>query len=149
MLESIGQYGPSYRSPTYHDCRGKLLDRTVGRTNELRNKHEECWKEYGCSIMSNGWTSTNNYHIINFLANSPAGTIFLGSVDASSEVANANMLEIVTPQVSILCYVRRFVPNLDAQWKFLFPDRVCLCLSGLFIHISPNSELSSLTEGRI
>lgn len=92
MLESIGQYGPGYRSPTYHDCRGKLLDRTVGRTAELRKKHEESWKEYGCSIMSDGWTSTNHCHIINFLANSPAGTFFLGSVDASSEVANANML---------------------------------------------------------
>ena len=92
MLESIGQYGPGYRSPTYHDCRGKLLDRAVGRTTELRKKHEESWKEYGCSIMSDGWTSTNHRHIINFLANSPAGTFFLGSVDASSEVANANML---------------------------------------------------------
>jgi hypothetical protein len=92
MLESIGQYGPGYRSPTYHDCRGKLLDRAVGRTAELRKKHEDSWKEYGCSIMSDGWTSTNHRHIINFLANSPAGTFFLGSVDASSEVANANML---------------------------------------------------------
>ncbi|KAL5658095.1 hypothetical protein ACJX0J_031258, partial [Zea mays] len=31
-------------------------------------------------------------HLINFLANSLAGTYFLGSVDASSEVENANML---------------------------------------------------------
>jgi hypothetical protein len=31
-------------------------------------------------------------HLINFLANSPARTYFLGSVDASSEVASANML---------------------------------------------------------
>jgi hypothetical protein len=38
MLESTGQYGPRYRSPTYHDCRGKLLDRVVERTTELRKK---------------------------------------------------------------------------------------------------------------
>ena len=31
-------------------------------------------------------------HLINFLANSLVGTLFLGSVDASSEVADANML---------------------------------------------------------
>jgi hypothetical protein len=30
--------------------------------------------------------------LINFLANRPVGTYFLGYVDASSEVANANML---------------------------------------------------------
>jgi hypothetical protein len=33
--------------------------------------------------------------------------------------------------------------------NFYFFARVCLWLSGLFIHISPNSELFSLTEGQI
>jgi hypothetical protein len=42
--------------------------------------------------MSDGWTNTKPYHLINFLANSPAETYFLGSVDASSDVANINML---------------------------------------------------------
>jgi hypothetical protein len=55
----------------------------------------------------------------------------------------------VTPQVSVSRYVGRFVPNSDAQWKFLFLARVCLWLSRLFVHISPNSELFSLTEDRI
>ncbi|CAO2173441.1 unnamed protein product, partial [Urochloa humidicola] len=92
MVESIGQYGPGYRSPTYRDIRDPLLDRAVSRTTELRKKHEEAWKEYGCTIMSDGWTDTSRRHLINFLAGSPAGTFFLGSVDASSEIANANML---------------------------------------------------------
>jgi hypothetical protein len=69
-----------------------LLDRAVTRTTELRKKHEEAWKEYGCTLMSDGWTDTSHRHLINFLANSPAGTFFLGSVDASSEIANAEML---------------------------------------------------------
>ncbi|CAD6225790.1 unnamed protein product [Miscanthus lutarioriparius] len=59
---------------------------------ELRKKHEEAWKEYGCTIMSDGWTDTSHRHLINFLANSPAGTFFLGSVDASSEIANGPLL---------------------------------------------------------
>ncbi|XP_066365495.1 uncharacterized protein [Miscanthus floridulus] len=42
--------------------------------------------------MSDGWTDTSHRHLINFLANSPAGTFFLGSVDASSEVADMNLL---------------------------------------------------------
>jgi hypothetical protein len=36
--------------------------------------------------------TTSHRHIINFLANSLAGTFFLGSVDASSEIANAQLL---------------------------------------------------------
>jgi hypothetical protein len=43
-------------------------------------------------FMSDGWTNTTHRHLINFLVNSPAGTYFLASVDASREVANANML---------------------------------------------------------
>jgi len=42
--------------------------------------------------MSDGWTDTSHRHLINFLANNPTGTFFLGSVDASSEIANAPML---------------------------------------------------------
>jgi hypothetical protein len=53
------------------------------------------------------------------------------------------------PQVSISCFVGRFILISDAQWKFLFLARICLWLSRLFVHISPNSELFSLTEGRI
>jgi len=32
LLESIGQYGPGYRSPSYHEMRCPLLDRAVDRT---------------------------------------------------------------------------------------------------------------------
>jgi hypothetical protein len=42
--------------------------------------------------MSDEWTDTRQHHLINFLANSPVGTYFLGSVDASSEVGNGTML---------------------------------------------------------
>ncbi|CAD6244265.1 unnamed protein product [Miscanthus lutarioriparius] len=92
MLESIGQYGPGYRSPSMHEIREPLLDRAINKTTELRKKHEEAWKEYGCTLMSDGWTDTSHRHLINFLANSPVGTFFLGSVDASSEVGDKDML---------------------------------------------------------
>jgi hypothetical protein len=36
---------------------------------------------------------------------------------------------IVTPLVSISCYVERFIPISNAQWKFLLLNRVYLCLS--------------------
>jgi hypothetical protein len=93
MLESIGQFGPRYRGPSYHDVRVPWLDRAINRTTTLRSKHEQAWKEYGCSIMSDAWIDTRHRHLINFLANSPAGTFFLASVDASSEVASVELLE--------------------------------------------------------
>lgn len=92
MIESIGQYGRGYRSPSYHELRNPLLDRAVKKTEEVREAHEKAWKEYGCTLMSDGWTDTSKRHLINFLVNSPAGTFFLGSVDASGKVADAHML---------------------------------------------------------
>jgi hypothetical protein len=41
----------------------------------------------------------------------------------------------VTPQVSISGYVERFILISDAQWKFLFLDRVYLCLSGFLMEV--------------
>jgi len=41
LLESIGQYGPGYRSPSYHEIRNPLLEKVVDRTSKLRKKHEE------------------------------------------------------------------------------------------------------------
>jgi hypothetical protein len=120
MLESIGQYGPGYRSPSYHEIRVPLLDRAVTRTTELRKKHEEAWKEYGCTLMSDGWTDTSHRHLINFLANSPAGTFFLGSVDASSEIANAEMLaDLLKKQIDKIGeqYVVQVVTDNGANFK--------------------------------
>ena len=58
----------------------------------MRVDHERAWKHYGCTLMSDGWTDMKGRHLINFLVNSPEGTYFLESVDASGEVHNAHML---------------------------------------------------------
>ena len=42
--------------------------------------------------MSDGWTDMKGRHLINFLVNSPEGTYFLESVDASGEEHDAHML---------------------------------------------------------
>ena len=42
--------------------------------------------------MLDGWSDRRGRHLINFLVNSPEGTYFLESVDASSEVHDAFML---------------------------------------------------------
>ena len=42
------------QDPGYHEARVPWLERAVKRTSELRTKHEEAWKEYGCTLMSDG-----------------------------------------------------------------------------------------------
>ncbi|GJN12741.1 hypothetical protein PR202_ga31047 [Eleusine coracana subsp. coracana] len=94
MVESIVQYGPGYHAPSYHALRVPLLEKAVKKTLTLREQHEAAWKEYGCTLMSDGWTDTRHRHIINFLANSSAGTFFLGSHDASGRAAEQIVLSV-------------------------------------------------------
>lgn len=92
MVESIGQYGPGLKPPTFHELRVPLLKKAKEETEKQKEKHEKSWKIYGCTLMSDGWTDRRGRHLINFLANSPEGTFFLGSVNASSESHDASML---------------------------------------------------------
>jgi hypothetical protein len=69
-----------------------LLRDCVKETKLLRKQHEVAWKEYGCTLMSDGWSDRRGRHLINFLVNSPAGTYFLESVDASAECQDARMI---------------------------------------------------------
>lgn len=56
LLESIGQYGSDYITPSYHDVRVPLLEKAKLKTDTLKAKHQLAWKEYGCTLMSDGWT---------------------------------------------------------------------------------------------
>ncbi|KAM0852120.1 hypothetical protein ACQ4PT_051984 [Festuca glaucescens] len=87
-----GQYGPGYIPPTIHSLRLPLLAKSKKKTHALRDKHELAWQEYGCTLMSDGWTDGRTKHLVNFLVNSPAGTFFIDSVNISSLVANKELL---------------------------------------------------------
>ena len=91
MVEAIGQYGHGLKPASYHELRVPLLEEKM-EVSQLRVKHELSWKNYGCSLMSDAWSDKRGRHLINFLVNSPDGTFFLGSVDASHEVHDANYL---------------------------------------------------------
>ena len=90
-IEASIQYGSGYIPPTPYDL-GEPLLKAVKLTSTAREDHEKAWKHYGCTLMSDGWSDKRGRHLINFLVNSPEGTYFLESVDASSEVHDANML---------------------------------------------------------
>jgi hypothetical protein len=75
-----------------HELREPLLHECVKDTCLTRSQHELAWKYYGCTLMSDGWTDRKGHQLINFLVNSPAGTYFLESVDASTEAHDATTL---------------------------------------------------------
>ncbi|XP_074362442.1 uncharacterized protein LOC141702712 [Apium graveolens] len=92
MVESIGQFGPGLKPPTFHDLRLPLLKKAKDETENLRERHEKAWKKYGCTLTCDGWTNRWGRHLINFLANSSEGTFFLRSFDASDRARDAEIL---------------------------------------------------------
>jgi hypothetical protein len=90
--EATAQYGTGYVPPSIHDVKEPLLAECVKDVTNLRAHQELAWKTYGCTLMLDGWTDMRGHQLINFLVNSPEGTYFLESVDASSEAHSATML---------------------------------------------------------
>ena len=92
LSEANAQFGSGYKPPSPYQLGQPLLKDVVKFTSTMREEHERAWKHYGCTLMSDGWSDRRGRHLINFLVNSPEGTYFLESVDASSEVHDAFML---------------------------------------------------------
>ncbi|CAL9006544.1 unnamed protein product, partial [Prunus brigantina] len=72
MVEGIAAYGVGFKPPSMHELRTWILKEEVGDINTMMEEHKKAWAEYGCTIMSDGWTDGKNRVLINFLVNSPA-----------------------------------------------------------------------------
>ncbi|KAF5761694.1 putative ribonuclease H-like superfamily [Helianthus annuus] len=108
MIESIGQFGPGMKPPSMYGLSVPLLI----------EEHKKEWANKGCSILSDGWRdSVVQKDILNFMVNSPKGSVFLRSLDVSAvskdaallcrvldamveEVGEMNVIRIVTDNAS-------------------------------------------------
>ncbi|KAA0060647.1 uncharacterized protein E6C27_scaffold22G005340 [Cucumis melo var. makuwa] len=126
MMESIGQFGPGLKPPTYHELRVPCLKKELEATNELMRSHKAEWPKVGCTVMADGWTDRRNRILINFLVNSPKGTMFIESIDALSyvkdgkkmfelldnfveRIGEANVVQVVTNSASANVMVGRLL----------------------------------------
>jgi hypothetical protein len=66
------------------------LNKQVEATKLILEEHKAVWKKTGCTIMTDGWTGRRRRTILNFLVNSPKGTVFLKSIDASDITKTAD-----------------------------------------------------------
>ncbi|XP_035841277.1 uncharacterized protein LOC118488172 [Helianthus annuus] len=93
MLEAVAQFGPGFRVPTMYELRVPLLTKEVEDTKLEIDNHKKEWAAKGCSILSDGWRdSTVQKDIINFLVNSPKGSVFVKSIDVSEITKDADQL---------------------------------------------------------
>lgn len=92
MIEAIGQYGVGMKPPTYYELKVPLLKKELAAMHKLMKSHKEEWAKFGCTIIVDRWTDTRNRTLINLLVNSPKGTMFVESIDASSHVKSGKKM---------------------------------------------------------
>ncbi|XP_027177656.1 uncharacterized protein LOC113776795 [Coffea eugenioides] len=92
MIRKLGEYGKGLKPPSYHEMRVTFLKKEVQETLNLLNMYKKEWKKTGCTIMSDGWSDQRKRTMNNFLVNSPAGTVFLSSVDTTDISKTAQKL---------------------------------------------------------
>ncbi|XP_076889611.1 uncharacterized protein LOC143540433 [Bidens hawaiensis] len=83
-IDAIGQFGVGMKPPTYHEARVTMLKLEKEHTKKLMRENEAEKLTYGCSLMADGWRDRRGRSLINFLVNTPRGSMFIESVDASS-----------------------------------------------------------------
>ncbi|RVX09356.1 hypothetical protein CK203_015304 [Vitis vinifera] len=88
----VANFGLEFKPPSMHELRTWILKEEVNDLSIIMEDHKKAWKQYGCSIMSDGWTDGKSRCLINFLVNSPAGTWFMKSIDASDTIKNGELM---------------------------------------------------------
>ena len=92
MCDAIAIVGPGYRSATYEELRGPLLQGEKKDINSRLAELKQSWEVTGCTIMSDGWTDRRGRTLLNFLVRCLKGSMFIKSVDASAHVKDASLL---------------------------------------------------------
>ena len=92
MMDVVANFGSGFKPPSMHELRTWILKEEVNDLSIIMEDHKRAWKQYECSIMSDGWTDEKSRCLINFLVNSPAGTWFMKSIDASDTIKNGELM---------------------------------------------------------
>ncbi|KAH6837925.1 hypothetical protein C2S53_000394 [Perilla frutescens var. hirtella] len=118
MLHEVELYSPGLAPTTMYEIRVPYLKKEVDNTNTIRLENRKEWAIKGCSILFDGWCdSVASKDIVNFLVNSPMGSVFLKSLDVSEvvkdsktlfemldsiveEIGEANVIQVVTDNAS-------------------------------------------------
>jgi hypothetical protein len=119
-IDAIASIGPGFKGPTYQELRGPLLRNNVREVNDFMVDIKNDWKEYGCSVMSDGWTNQKQQPIMNFLVYCPRGTMFLKSLDTSGLRKDAETLfgifDTVVQEIGVE-HIVQFITDNDSSYK--------------------------------
>jgi hypothetical protein len=128
MIFDAGHYGPRYLLPSYEKLRTTLLKEVKNDLIKDLDVVRESWKEIGCTITCDGWTSVDNKPILNILCICPKGDYFLQAIDTIGKtkvatyiadtiyeeiekVGSENVVEVVTNNVEVCKSAGRIIED--------------------------------------
>ncbi|XP_038701981.1 uncharacterized protein LOC119998684 [Tripterygium wilfordii] len=104
-----------YVPPGYNALKTTLLQKEKARIERLLLPIKGTWKEKGVSIVSDGWTDVQRRPLINFMAASESGPIFLKAVNCGGERKDkkfiANLMKEIILDVGELNVVQVITDN--------------------------------------
>eukprot|EP00253_Pinus_taeda_P032135 PITA_32135 len=89
MCDAIAIVGPGYKSATYEELPGPILQAKKQDINSGLVELKKTWEFTGCTVMSDGWTDRKGRTLLNFLAHCFKGTMFIKLSDASEHIKDA------------------------------------------------------------
>ena len=92
MVRKINEAPKGYTGPGYEKVRTTLLTKEVKHIETSLAPIKASWKETGVSIISDGWKDAKNRPLINVIAMSPKGAMFLKAVDCEGQVKDAQFI---------------------------------------------------------
>eukprot|EP00253_Pinus_taeda_P035915 PITA_35915 len=92
MCDAIVVVGPGYKSATYEELQGPILQEEKQYINSRFAELKKTWEVTGCTVMSDGWTDRKGRTLLNFLVHCPIGITFIKSVDASEDIKDATTI---------------------------------------------------------
>jgi hypothetical protein len=92
MVQAINNAPSGYQSPGYEKVRTTILHNEKKNVELQLKPIRESWIQSGVSIVSDGWKDCKNRPLINVIAVSPKGSMFLRAVDCEGEVKDAEFI---------------------------------------------------------
>ncbi|KAL4579539.1 hypothetical protein LXL04_015689 [Taraxacum kok-saghyz] len=88
-----------YVPPGYNKLRTTLLQKEKDHVHKLLEPLRSTWKDKGVSIVSDGWSDPTRKPLINFIATSCTGPLFLKAVNCFGEVKDRNFIANLMKEV--------------------------------------------------
>ena len=103
MVRAVNEAPKGFKGPGYEKIRTTLLDDEVARVDAAMLPIKDTWTETGVTIVSDGWKDARNRPLVNVIAVSTRGAMFLRAVDCEGQVKDgpfiANILIQAIEQV--------------------------------------------------